>query len=124
MTDDDTDWLTPLRAARDNLAMSMTTLAKQSGVSYPTVQATLSGKTVPRGRVLRALVGALLPDGSAEGDAIIERYLRASGAAPVDGGASGLSPYYARMLIDTLRDGLGEIADAIRDSHPAGADHH
>lgn len=123
MTDDDTDWLTPLRAARDNLAMSMTTLAKQSGVSYPTVQATLTGKSLPRGRVLRALVGALLPDGSAEGDAIIERYLRASGAAPVDGGGV-LTPYYARLLIDTLRDGLGEIADAIRDSHPAGADHH
>jgi len=121
VTDEQVDWLTPLRDARANLAMPITRLSERSGISYPTVHATLAGTSLPRLPTLKALVAALLPDDSPEADEIIDRFLTATGQHG-NGPAAG-SAYYSRLLIDTVRNGLAEIAAAIRDGK-SGPDHH
>lgn len=105
---DDTDWYTPLCAARDNFPnVTNSTIAARAGLHNSTVGRILDGKSIGNAASIKALTGALLRIDSDEAQIILNRYARATGRAPLRSGGP--------TAADLLHKELVDIADAIRE---------
>lgn len=94
-------------------------LAGDLGVSHETIRATLNGKSVPRQKLLIALAHALTLE-QADYAAIVQAYngfqetRRVTSLPPQSRVKSRISTRDAEIIANAVREGLADIAAAIR----------